>query len=42
MIGAAIVLVALIGMVGFHFIEGWPWFDGLYMQLAVPLLDLRK
>jgi voltage-gated potassium channel len=34
MIGAAIVLVALIGMVGFHFIEGWPWFDGLYMVVT--------
>lgn len=34
MIGAAIVLVALIGMVGFHYIEGWPWFDGLYMVVT--------
>jgi voltage-gated potassium channel len=21
------------GVVGFHYIEGWPWFDGLYMTL---------
>lgn len=34
MIGAAIVLVALLGMAGFHFIEGWPWFDGLYMVVT--------
>lgn len=23
----------IIGAVGFHFIEDWPWFDGLYMTL---------
>jgi voltage-gated potassium channel len=34
MIGAAILLVALIGTVGFHYIEGWPWFDGLYMVVT--------
>ena len=34
MIGAAIVLVALFGMAGFHFIEGWSWFDGLYMVVT--------
>ena len=31
LIGAALVLLALIGTAGFHFIEGWTWFDGLYM-----------
>jgi voltage-gated potassium channel len=25
--------VLLVGIVGFHYIEGWPWFDGLYMTL---------
>lgn len=31
MLVVASVLVA--GIVGFHFVEGWPWFDGLYMTL---------
>jgi voltage-gated potassium channel len=32
---AAILIgsVLLVGAVGFHFIEGWPYFDGLYMTL---------
>ncbi|HEX6503799.1 MAG TPA: potassium channel protein [Terriglobales bacterium] len=30
----ALVVVILIGTVGFHFIEGWPWFDGLYMVIT--------
>jgi voltage-gated potassium channel len=34
LIGAALLLLALIGMAGFHFIEGWPWFDGLYMVVT--------
>lgn len=25
--------VVALGVVGFHYIEGWPWFDGLYMTL---------
>ena len=32
----ALVLIAVVlltGTSGFHFIEGWPWFDGLYMAL---------
>ncbi len=32
----ALILIAgvvLIGATGFHYIEGWPWFDGLYMTL---------
>jgi voltage-gated potassium channel len=34
LIGAALLLLILIGMAGFHFIEGWPWFDGLYMVVT--------
>lgn len=29
-----IVVLMLAGMVGFHYIEGWPWFDGFYMVLT--------
>lgn len=31
-VGLAVIILA--GMVGFHFIEGWPWFDGFYMTLT--------
>jgi len=31
LIGIALVFLTLVGMVGFHFIEGWSWFDGFYM-----------
>jgi voltage-gated potassium channel len=31
--GLLILGVFVIGAAGFHFIEGWPWFDGLYMTL---------
>jgi voltage-gated potassium channel len=34
LIGAALLLLAAVGMAGFHFIEGWPWFDGLYMVVT--------
>jgi voltage-gated potassium channel len=34
MIGAALALVILAGTAGFHFIEGWPWFDGFYMVVT--------
>src|SRR5881227_1959741 len=34
LIGAALLLLALIGTAGFHFIEGWSWFDGLYMVVT--------
>src|SRR5438128_10072962 len=34
LIGAALLLLALIGTAGFHWIEGWPWFDGLYMGIT--------
>jgi voltage-gated potassium channel len=30
----AIVTLALIGVTGFHVIEGWTWFDSLYMVLT--------
>src|SRR5262244_734470 len=29
-----LVLVLLAGTAGFHFIEGWPWFDGFYMVVT--------
>ena len=34
LIGAALALVILAGTAGFHFIEGWPWFDGFYMVVT--------
>jgi voltage-gated potassium channel len=34
LIGIALVGLILIGTAGFHFIEGWPWFDGLYMVVT--------
>jgi len=34
LIAAALVLIVLGGMVGFHLIEGWPWFDGFYMTIT--------
>ncbi len=30
----AILVLLLVGMAGFHYIEGWPWFDGLYMAVT--------
>ncbi len=30
----ALLALVLIGVAGFHFIEGWPWFDGWYMVLT--------
>ena len=30
----ALIALVLIGMAGFHFIEGWTWFDGFYMVLT--------
>lgn len=32
-LGALAALIAA-GTAGFHFIEGWPWFDGLYMVIT--------
>ncbi len=34
LIAAALVVIVLGGMAGFHFIEGWPWFDGFYMTIT--------
>jgi voltage-gated potassium channel len=33
-IGLALLALILIGTAGFHFIEGWSWFDGLYMAVT--------
>ena len=33
-IGALLLLVMAVGTAGFHFIEGWPWFDGFYMVVT--------
>jgi voltage-gated potassium channel len=30
----ALILLVLVGMAGFHFIEGWTWFEGFYMVLT--------
>ncbi|MBK6796908.1 MAG: potassium channel protein [Acidobacteria bacterium] len=30
---AAVLAILIIGMIGYHFIEGWNWFDGLYMTV---------
>ena len=30
-VGLALLGLALIGTTGFHYLEGWPWFDSLYM-----------
>ena len=33
-IGLALLALMAIGAAGFHFIEGWSWFDGLYMVVT--------
>ncbi len=33
-IGALLVFVMAIGTAGYHYIEGWPWFDGFYMVIT--------
>src|SRR6478736_3892784 len=33
-IGALLVLVMTVGTAGYHYIEGWPWFDGFYMVVT--------
>ncbi len=33
-LAAALVFVIALGTVGFHYIEGWPWFDGFYMVVS--------
>jgi voltage-gated potassium channel len=30
-LSAAVVLLTAVGTTGFHYIEGWPWFDSFYM-----------
>jgi len=30
----ALLVVILLGTIGFHFIEGWSWFDGFYMVVT--------
>ena len=34
LIAIALVVLTLVGMAGFHFIEGWTWFDGFYMVVT--------
>lgn len=34
LIAVALALLTFIGMAGFHFIEGWTWFDGFYMVIT--------
>ncbi len=34
LIGMALACLMAIGTVGFHFIEGWSWFDGFYMVVT--------
>lgn len=34
LIAAALAVLTLVGMAGFHFIEGWSWFDGFYMVVT--------
>lgn len=31
---ALLCVLVLVGMAGFHFLEGWSWFDGLYMVVT--------
>src|SRR6201997_5256785 len=33
-IAALLALVMAIGTAGYHYIEGWPWFDGFYMVVT--------
>lgn len=33
-IAAALAGLALVGTAGYHYIEGWPWFDGFYMVVT--------
>jgi voltage-gated potassium channel len=34
LIAVALLTLTLIGTAGFHFTEGWPWFDGFYMVIT--------
>jgi voltage-gated potassium channel len=33
-LAAALLFVIAVGTAGFHYIEGWPWFDGFYMVIT--------
>ena len=33
-LAAALAFVVGLGTLGFHYIEGWPWFDGFYMVIT--------
>src|SRR4249920_289931 len=33
-LAAALAVVVGLGTLGFHYIEGWPWFDGFYMVIT--------
>ncbi|MBI3475638.1 MAG: potassium channel protein [Acidobacteria bacterium] len=33
-IGGALLLVMAVGTAGYHYIEGWSWFDGFYMVIT--------
>ena len=33
-LAATLFLIIVVGTAGFHFIEGWPWFDGFYMVIT--------
>jgi voltage-gated potassium channel len=33
-IGVLLLLVMAVGTAGYHYIEGWPWFDGFYMVIT--------
>src|SRR3954453_4044907 len=33
-IGVLLLMMMAIGTAGYHFIEGWPWFDGFYMVVT--------
>jgi voltage-gated potassium channel len=34
LIGLALLALSFVGIAGFRFIEGWSWFDGLYMVIT--------
>src|SRR5215831_14402448 len=34
LIALALIVLTFVGMAGFHYIEGWPWFDGFYMVVT--------
>src|SRR5271165_2632601 len=34
LVAILLVLLVIVGVVGFHFIEGWSYFDGFYMVLT--------